>query len=375
MNPGRPAWVEIDLEALRGNLRLIRAELPAAVRLMHVIKDEAYGAGAVRVAQAALTAGVDSFATYTVAEGVRLRDAGIDAPILLLGERTPVDFEWLCSHRLVPCVGSMEVACQLESLADARGITLDIHLKVNSGMNRYGLPWRSATEWAPRIAGLRHLRVAGALTHFAQSDELDKTFALLQLDRFHATLRALRAAGVSPACVHACNSGGFLDLPQAHHDMVRVGILALGVYPSAVCRRIPGLASVMAVKASITALQELEPGDVVGYGMHYRAESRRRIAVLPIGYGDGYPRVRNEGHALLRGRRVPLVGGVSMDALTVDVTDVPEAALGDEVVLMGSQGDERVTPNDLATLKRSVSYDILTNWRSRLPRHYLGAPS
>ncbi|MFZ9060591.1 MAG: alanine racemase [Steroidobacteraceae bacterium] len=372
MRPGRPAWVEVDLAALGANLRLIRADLPAAVRLMHVIKDEAYGAGAIPVARMALTSGVDSFATYTVAEAVALRDAGIEAPILLLGERTALDFDWLCSHRLIPCVGSLEVAAQLEAFAAARDVVLDVHLKINSGMNRYGFSWRAASRWVAQLAEFRHLRLAGALTHFAQSDELDKRFALQQLGRFQEVLRVLSDAGLTPGCIHACNSGGFLDLPQAHHDMVRVGILALGVYPSAVCRRIPGLSPVLTVKATITALQELEPGDVVGYGMHFRAESRRRIAVLPIGYGDGYPRVRNEGHALLRGRRVPLVGGVSMDALTVDVTDVPEAALGDEMVLMGRQGEEDITPHELAALKRSVSYDILTNWRARLPRHYLG---
>lgn len=372
MMPGRPAWVEVDLAALGSNLRLIRADLPAAVRLMHVIKDEAYGAGAIPVARMALACGVDSFATYTVAEAVALRDAGIEAPILLLGERTIQEFEWLFSHRLIPCVGSLEVATQLEAFAAARDAVLDVHLKINSGMNRYGFAWRAASQWAPRFAEFRSLRIAGALTHFAQSDELDKGFALQQLGCFHEALGVLRDAGLSPDCIHACNSGGFLDLPQAHHDMVRVGILALGVYPSAVCRRIPGLTPVLSVKASITALQSLEPGDVVGYGMHYRAGSQRRIAVLPIGYGDGYPRVRNEGHALLHGQRVPIVGGVSMDALTVDVTDVPQAALGDEVVLMGSQDGEDITPHELAALKRSVSYDILTNWRARLPRRYLG---
>lgn len=370
--PGRPAWVEVDLGILGSNLRLIRADLPPSVSLMHVIKDEAYGAGAVPVARVALACGVDRFATYTVAEGVALRNAGIEAPILLLGERTSSDFAWLCSHRLTPCVGSVEIAEQLEAFAAANKVVLDVHVKVNSGMNRYGFDWRLASQWAPRVANLRHLRVAGTLTHFAQSDELDKRFALQQLGGFHEALRAMRDAGLSPDCIHACNSGGLLDLPQAHHDMVRVGILALGVYPSAVCRRIPGLAPVLSVKASITALQTLQPGDVVGYGMHYRAESRRRIAVLPIGYGDGYPRVRNEGHALLHGQRVPLVGGVSMDALTVDVTDVKGAALGDEVVLMGRQGEEDITPHELAALKRSVSYDILTSWRARLPRRHLG---
>lgn len=368
----RPAWVEVDLDALASNLRTIRSDLPARVRMMQVVKDEAYGTGSVTVARLAVANGVDAFATFTVGEAARLREAGITAPILLLGERTPDEFEWLVRHRLEVCVGSIDIAGALNGFAERSGIRIPVHLKVNSGMNRFGLPWRSVSDWAPVLAGLRHLEFAGALTHFAQSDELDKTFARLQLGRFEGTVATLRSHGIHPARLHTCNSGGCLDLPEAHHDMVRIGILPLGVYPSSVCRRLEGLRPVMSVKARITGLQWLEPGDTVGYGMRYRAETPRRIAVLPLGYGDGFPRVRNEGVALLQGRRVPIVGGVSMDAVTVDVTDLPEVRLGEEAVLMGRQGSEEITAHDVAALKRSVSYDILTGWRSRLPRVYRG---
>ena len=173
---------------------------------------------------------------------------------------------------------------------------------------------------------------------------------------------------------HLANSGGFLDLPQARYDAVRLGILPLGVYPSAACRRLPGVAPVMSVKARIVALQQLAPGDSVGYGMRYTAAASRRIAVLPLGYGDGFPRVRNQGAALLHGRRAPLVGGVTMDALMVDVTDIPAAQLGDEAVLMGRQGGEEISAHEIAGLKNSVSYDVLCGWRARLPRVYLPAP-
>jgi len=167
---------------------------------------------------------------------------------------------------------------------------------------------------------------------------------------------------------HCCNSGGFLDLPQAHLDMVRTGILMHGVFPSTVCRRIPGIEPVMSVKARIAAIQTLRPGEVVGYGMRYTASSQRRIAILPIGYGDGFPRVRNEGGAIIHGRRAPLVGGVAMDAITVDVTDIPEARMWDEAVIMGQQGKEEITVRDVAVLKKTVTYDVLTNWRLRLRR-------
>jgi len=167
---------------------------------------------------------------------------------------------------------------------------------------------------------------------------------------------------------HACNSGGFLDLPHAHLDMVRVGILMYGVFPSSVCRRIPGIEPVMSVKARIAAIQKLKPGEVVGYGMRYTTPGERRIAVLPIGYGDGFPRVRNQGGTLIHGKRAPLIGGIAMDALMVDITDIPEAQMWDEAVIMGKQGGEEITVHDIAKLKNSVSYEVLTSWRLRLRR-------
>ena len=369
--PPRPAWVEVDLDAVEHNLRQIRSDLPAHVRLMHVVKDEAYGLGALEVARCSVRWGVDALATFTVGEAMRLRTRGIEAPILLLGERTEEEFPWLVDHRLMTCVGSLAVAEALNAFAAREQRRITVHLKINSGMNRFGFPWRSAADWAPAVARLTHLEIAGALTHFAQSDELIKTFARQQLANFQEAVAILRQSGVPVPCLHTCNSGGFLDLPEAHADMVRVGILALGVYPSAVCRRLPDLRPVMTVKARITALQHLEPGDTVGYGMRYRAETPRRIAVLPLGYGDGFPRVRNEGAALIGGQRAPLVGGTAMDAITVDVTDIPTAQLGDEAVLMGRQGDAEITAHDVAALKRSVSYDVLAGWRGRLPRLYV----
>jgi alanine racemase len=203
------------------------------------------------------------------------------------------------------------------------------------------------------------------------SDELDKTFANLQRARFQEALDAMSKRGIFPKIRHICNSGGFVDLRDAHYDMVRMGILPLGVYPSKVCRRIEGLAPVMSVKTRIVHIQRLQEGDKVGYGMRYTAPSDRTIAVLPIGYGDGFPRVRNEGAVLIHGKRAPLVGGTSMDAITVDISEIPQAKLWDEVVIMGTQGGETIDVHDIATLKKSVSYDVLTNWRRRLRRVYI----
>lgn len=369
----RSAWVEVDLSALAQNCRLLRAELPAGVRLLYVVKDNAYGLGAVAAARTALANGVDDLAVFTLGEAEELRSAGIAGPILLLGERLSEELPHVLELGVEPCVGRIEIAEELSRLGQQRGRPVAVQIKINTGMNRFGFPWRTCAEWSTRIAGLSGLDFAGVLSHFAQSDESEKAFARTQLGRFEACVATLRAAGVAPRQVHHCNSGGFLDLPEAHFNVVRVGLLAQGVYPSSVCRRIPGLRPVLSVKARVVAIQELEAGDTVGYGMRWRAERPSRIGLLSLGYGDGYPRVRNEGSVLIQGRAVPIVGGVTMDALMVDLTEVPSAGVGDEAVLLGRQGDAEITAHDIAALKRSVSYDVLTGWRSRLPRIHVGS--
>ncbi|MGO8700885.1 MAG: alanine racemase [Limisphaerales bacterium] len=366
--PSRPAWIEIDLGRLRRNLHIIRADLPRPVELLAVIKDDAYGHGAVDVARVAAEAGAWGYGLSTLEEALTLRDAGVAAPLLLLGERQEAELSWCVAHDLTVCVNHARTIEQLAELAAKLDKRILVHVKVHTGMSRYGARWDEVLPLLEKINAEKSLRLEGMMTHFAQSDETDKTFALLQLSRFHQVVAALAERGLEVRLKHVCNSGGFLDLPQAHFDMVRVGILLYGVFPSTVCRRLPGIEPVMSIKARIAAIQHLQPGETVGYGMRYTAPAPRRIAVLPIGYGDGFPRVRNQGCALLHGRRAPLVGGIAMDALMVDITDVPQAQMWDEAVLMGRQGSEEITVHDLAKLKNSVSYDVLTGWRLRLHR-------
>jgi alanine racemase len=373
--PLRPAWVEIDLARLRNNLRLIRRDLPRNVQLLAVVKDEAYGHGALDVARIALEEGSWGFGLSTLEEAMTLRDAGITAPLLLLGERQEAELPWCVAHDLIVCVSELHTVRQLARVAAAMDMRVPVHLKINTGMSRYGVRWDETLPLVEQICSEKSLRLEGAMTHFAQSDETDKTFANLQIARFDEAMCGLNERGVPVCRQHLCNSGGFLDLPHAHRDMVRVGILMHGVFPSTTCRRIPGIEPVMSVKARIAAIQKLKPGEVVGYGMRYTAASERRIAVLPIGYGDGYPRVRNEGCALIHGRRAPLIGGVAMDAITVDITEIPAAQMWDEAVIMGCQGGEEISVRDLAKLKNSVSYDVLTSWRLRLKRKYVNEAS
>jgi len=366
--PLRPAWVEIDLARLRNNLRLIRRDLPKPVRLLAVVKDEAYGHGALDAARIALEEGAWGLGLSTLEEAMTLREAGITAPLLLLGERQEIELPWCVEHDLTVCVNEFHTVRQLARIAKAHGKRVPMHLKIHTGMSRYGVRWDEALPLIDQIITEKSLWLEGVMTHFAQSDESDKSFANLQFSRFNEVLRVMEQKKFSVKLRHTCNSGGFLDLPHAHLDMVRTGILMYGVFPSSVCRRIPGIEPVMSVKARIAAIQKLKPGEVVGYGMRYTAPSERRVAVLPIGYGDGFPRVRNQGGALIRGQRAPLIGGIAMDALMVDITDIPEAQMWDEAVIMGRQGGEEINVHDIAKLKNSVSYDVLTNWRLRLRR-------
>ena len=366
--PLRPAWVEIDLVRLRHNLQLIRRDLPRNVQLLAVVKDEAYGHGALDVARIALEEGAWGFGLSTLEEAMALRDAGTTAPLLLLGERQEAELPWCVEHNLTVCVNEPHTVRKLAQAAAHAGKRVPVHVKIHTGMSRFGVRWDEAMPLIEQIGAEKSLSLEGVMTHFAQSDETDKTFANLQFSRFNEVLQGMAARGISVKLRHTCNSGGFLDLPHAHLDMVRVGILMYGIFPSSVCRRIPGIEPVMSVKARIAAIQKLKPGEVVGYGMRYAAPSERRIAVLPIGYGDGFPRVRNQGGALIRGQRAPLVGGIAMDALMVDITDIPEAQMWDEAVIMGRQGSEEITAHDMAKLKNSVSYDVLTSWRLRLRR-------
>ncbi|MCG3155744.1 MAG: Alanine racemase 1 [bacterium] len=375
--PRRPAWVEIDLPQLRRNLALIRADLPPGLRWCSVVKDQAYGHGAVEIARATVAAGAACLAVATLDEALELQHARVPAPVLIFGERPAAELDACVRHGFQMFVNDAQPAAQLDQLCRKHNRLAEVHVEIDTGLNRYGVRW---TEAPPVVSAIRqhaNLRLAGLMTHFAMSDELDKTFALEQLRRFGEAVQRIRQAGVllsdsqpGGPLLHACNTGGYLDLPQAHFDLVRMGILPLGVYPSQVCRRVPGLAPVLSVKTRVAAIKTIAAGDTVGYGMRYRAGSPRTIAVLPLGYGDGFPRVRNLGQVLLHGRRASIIGGNAMDAMMIDISDIHQARPWDEVVILGRQGTEEISVHELAAWGGTVSYDIMTRWSVRLPRVY-----
>lgn len=367
----RPAWIEVNLDQLRKNFEIINQDKPAGLSLLFVAKDQAYGHGAYECSRIALDNGVKMLGVATISEAVELREKGITAPILVFGERLEDQLELCLQHDLTIFVNSVQKMQTYATYATAWQKTPSIHIEVDTGLSRYGIRWTEAVETIAQIMTISGIRVEAIMSHFAMSDELDKSYALLQLQRFQEVLAGLKRKGRALPLTHICNTGGFLDLPRAHFDMVRTGILPLGVYPSQVCRRIAGIQPIMSVKAKIVVIRDLLPGDKVGYGMHYTAPAARRIAVIPLGYGDGFPRVRNTGCVLVHGKRAPVVGGNAMDVMMVDITDIAAAQIGDQVVVMGKMGSEEISVHEIAAWKRSVSYDILTNWSWRLPRRYL----
>ena len=371
MNPShRPVWIEIDLKQLQKNFELINQDKPDRLHILSVVKDQAYGHGAYECAKVALKNGVEMLGVVTLSEAIELREQGISAPILLFGERLEEQLELCLHHDVTICINTPQQAQLYVKYAGKFQKIPFVHIEIDTGLGRYGIRWTEATETIEQMCLTPAIQVQGLMSHFARSDELDKSYAYEQLERFEHVLKELEQKNLHVPFVHMCNTGGFLDLPPAHFDMVRLGILPLGVYPSQVCRRIPGIQPIMSLKAKIVAIQQLRKGDKVGYGMHYTASSSRKIAVIPLGYGDGFPRVRNTGDVLIHKKRAPIIGGNAMDAMMVDITDIPETQIGDEAVLMGNMGDETISVHQIAQLKGSVSYDILTNWSWRLPRVY-----
>lgn len=371
---GRPTRAEIDLTAIATNVQTALRLAGPGTAVMAVVKADAYGHGAVPVARVALGAGATWLGVAIPEEAVALRAAGIRSRILVLGPIPPEQAPLVVAHDLDQCVADIAQASALSREAEARGAAVRLHLKVDTGMSRVGAPPQRAADLLTRMAALPGVRCVGLMTHFAESDAEDPSFTRAQLTRFEAVHRTLRAAGHAVPLRHAANSAGLLRHPDARLEMVRPGIMLYGCHP---CRhRRSGdalLTPALRLRTGISQLKDLSPGGTVSYGRTFVASHDTRIATLPIGYADGLPRLLSgRGHALIRGRRVPIVGRVCMDMTMVDVTEVPDAGVGDEAVLIGSQGNETITAEDVAELAGTISYEILCRISPRVPRVYMG---
>jgi alanine racemase len=366
----RPAWVEIDLDAVRWNTRvLLDAVAPAA--LMAVVKADAYGHGDAPVARAALEAGATWLGVALVEEGVALREQGIDAPVLVLSEPPADAAAAVVAADLTPVVYT---PAGLEHLAKAvaqagRDTPLPVHLKVDTGMHRVGCAPGDVPGLADAISAHGELTLAGTCTHLAVADEPEDPYTGEQLARFDAVLADLEARGLAPGIRHAANSAGAIAFPAARYDLVRTGIALYGIAPSPALAGRIALRPALAFKSRVGYVKTLPAGARVSYGLRYTVTAPTRIATVPVGYADGVPRRLGHvgGEVLVGGRRAPIAGTVTMDQILVDVGDAPVAP-GDEVVLIGTQGDEEITAADWAEPLDTIAYEIVCGIGPRVPR-------
>ena len=364
------AWVEIDHVAIRSNLAALRARAPGS-EVIAVVKANAYGHGDVAVARTLVAAGVERLAVATVDEGLRLRDAGIAAPIIVLWGIGPAEASVVVEARLEPIVYDGRSIELLEAAGLEQPIR--VHLKVDTGLGRQGAAPDEAVELAARIDASHRLVLAGTMSHLAVPGE-DDAYTDVQLLRLARVLDAMRSAGIDPGLVHVSATGGLLAGATDGTRAIRPGLALYGLQPAWAADLPSELRPALSLKALPLRIFDLPAGEAIGYGLRFRTERDTRIATLGIGYGDGWPRVHaNNGFALVRGQRAPIVGAISMDGLTVDVGEVPGVTYGDEFVLIGEQEGARITADDVAEERRTINYEVTTALRERLPRLHLGA--
>jgi alanine racemase len=381
-NCGTPlVRAEIDLDAVAHNVRELRGRLSPSVRLLVAVKANGYGHGAAAVARTALASGATDLGVARITEGIALRKRGFCAPILVMGYTPGADAEQLLSYDLMPSVYSVSNANELAAAAARVGRTLSIHVKIDSGMGRLGLPCDglhgeadgSTLNAVLAIARTRHIDVKGIFTHFAAADHADPQHARQQFERFTRLLSAIQGAGLHIPLRHAANSGAILQMPETHLDMVRAGIAVYGLYPSAEVD--PGpvrLRPVLALKSVIVHLKCVPAGTGISYGSTYRTPVATTIATVPVGYADGYRRgLSNKGVMLVGGVRVPIVGRVCMDLTMLDVGRVPAVGIGDEVVLIGRQKDETISAEEIAGTLDTINYEVVAGLTERVARVYL----
>jgi alanine racemase len=375
----RPTWAEVSLSALRHNFRLIQEHVGQAVTVCAVVKADAYGHGAVECARALEQEGAAWLGVTSTDEGVRLREAGIKARILLMTGFWRGEQEAVVQHRLTPAVWQRESVELLQTAAQRSGIEVAVHVKVDTGMSRLGVPHDQISEFIESLVKANHVQVEGVFTHFASAEVVDAESNTQQLARFAAALAEFRRRGIQPQFIHAANSSAIASLPQSGYNFVRPGISLYGYYlpflsstgrPSEL-RGLP-VEPVLSWKTRIIGLRELPAGASVGYGGTYTARQPARIAVLPLGYADGLNRkLSSLGRVLIRGQAAPIVGRISMDLTLVDVASISGADIGDEVTILGRDGDHYIDAWEHATLAETVPYEILCAISARVPRRYV----
>ena len=371
-NAGNVTWAEIDLDAIAFNVKALQQHVDREVEIIAVVKANAYGHGAAPVAHTVLEAGATRLAVHRAIEGVELRRAGITAPILIMGNTPPDGAELIARWQLTPSLMTLDFAQALSVQAVSLGVSIPVHIKVDTGMNRYGLMPPEVVDFLQGLRKLPALEIEGLFTHFATADWTDTTFALQQFQVFNNVLHLVRESGFHIPLVHAANSAATIQLPQVHFNAVRPGIALYGLQPSSEWSSPIEIRPALTLKSRVSRVRQLSPGASVSYGRKFITQHPTMAALVPVGYGDGYPRsLSNRSSVLIRGQRAPILGQICMDQFVVDVTNIPDVQLDDEVVLVGAQGHERIQAEEVASLAGTINYEITTSLLPRVTRIYI----
>ena len=365
------SWVEVDLDNFIGNLKEIKRLIAPQVDFMQIVKADAYGHGAIEISNIALKNGARMLGVANADEGVQLRISGIEAPIVILGPSTVAEIEQIIKYNLTPSVSDTAFAKKLNKALEKSGHKLSVHIEVDTGMGRGGIIYSKALKLILEISKMPNITLEGIFSHLASS-EVIIPYNKYQWRLFYDLLADLKRLNIIIPIRHIDNSGAILNYPEFKLNMVRPGIMTYGIYPSPENQSKAKLTPVMSFKTSIVLLKDFPEGYGIGYGSTYITKKQTRIATIPVGYGDGYAFIlSNQGEALIRGKRAPIVGRVSMDLCTIDVTHIPDCAVGDEVVLLGRQGNQYISANEIAAKAQTISYEVLCALGKRAPRVFL----
>jgi alanine racemase len=364
---------DINLDNIRDNIKMMKACVPSDMKMLAVIKADAYGHGAIEVSKA-LDDLTDFYAIACIDEAMELRYAGCTKPLLILGYTDPADYRELIENDIRPAMYDVAQCQELSNQSLALGRRTRIHVKIDTGMSRIGFPCNDeGIENILKISGMPGIEIEGIFTHYAKADEYDKTAANIQLNCFRAIIEKLDKAGVHIPVKHISNSAGIMEMDNQNFDMVRSGIVTYGLYPSEeVDKHIAALKPAMEWLSKVIHVKEVEAGTGIGYGWSYTAPSKMKLATVSAGYADGYPRAQsNKGRVIIHGEYAPIVGRVCMDQFMVDVTHIPDVNVGDEVVLAGTRGDKQITIEEIAAPANSFNYELVCNVGRRVPRVYI----
>ena len=377
----RRTWAEIDLDTLARDFQAVRQAANPQAKVCCVVKADAYGHGAVRMAREFEELGADWFAVSNLEEALQLRFAQLQKPVLVLGYTPPEESSALAKYHISQCVYSLDYARELSQYAVEAGVTVNIHVKIDTGMSRLGFYYQdisrdeATVQEVKTACTLPGLYPEGIFTHFAVSDEGKEgdAFTMRQFGCFKEMIEALLREDISFEVRHCANSAAVFDYPLSHLDMVRAGIVIYGLYPSGELRSRPNLAPVLSLKSVVSHIKTVQPGATISYGRKFTADCERKVATVPVGYADGYPRILSAKGAqvLIGGKRCPILGRICMDQLMADVSDLPEVRVGDTVTLIGRDGQEEITADELAALEGSINYEVVCGLSKRVPRVYL----